>query len=91
MNSYSKGRDHHHCGCGKNFRSEQGLNDHQRAMNHSADTPKRKPQKQHTFDPENRPDWTGECENCGQSPIVPSTGMCGPCSFGEAATANGNW
>lgn len=37
------------------------------------------------------PDWGGKCEVCGQKPIVPSTGMCGPCTFGEAETANGNW
>lgn len=37
------------------------------------------------------PDWGGECEVCGQSPIVPVTGMCGPCTFGEAETMGGNW
>ncbi|MEM9388329.1 MAG: hypothetical protein AAGA68_24975 [Pseudomonadota bacterium] len=37
------------------------------------------------------PDWSGQCENCGQSPIVPLTGMCGPCTFGEADTAGGEW
>ena len=37
------------------------------------------------------PDWSGECEVCGASPIMPITGMCGPCTFGEAETANGNW
>jgi KTSC domain len=37
------------------------------------------------------PDWDGKCENCGASPIVPLTGMCGPCTFGEADTAGGNW
>lgn len=37
------------------------------------------------------PDYSGECEVCGQSPIVPATGMCGPCTFGEADTAGGNW
>lgn len=37
------------------------------------------------------PDWCGECEICGASPIVPATGMCGPCTFGEAETVNGNW
>lgn len=42
-------------------------------------------------DPDTDPDWTGNCENCGESPIVPATGMCGPCTFGEAATAGGNW
>ena len=37
------------------------------------------------------PDWSGKCEVCGQSPTVPETGMCGPCTFGEADTAFGNW
>lgn len=37
------------------------------------------------------PDWTGKCEVCGQSPIVKETGMCGPCTFGEAETVGGNW
>lgn len=40
---------------------------------------------------ESRPDWTKECEVCGQTPILPVTGMCGPCTFGEADTAGGNW
>lgn len=38
-----------------------------------------------------KPDWTHECECCGATPIVPATGMCGPCTFGEADTAGGNW
>ena len=42
-------------------------------------------------DPDTEPDWAGSCENCGESPIVPSTGMCGPCTFGEADTIGGNW
>jgi hypothetical protein len=42
-------------------------------------------------DPETEPDWEGECSICGQSPIVPLTGMCGPCTFGEAETVGGNW
>jgi hypothetical protein len=37
------------------------------------------------------PDWEGECEVCGQSPIVPITGLCGPCTWGEAETVGGNW
>jgi len=40
---------------------------------------------------EMEPDWNGTCEVCGQSPIVPATGMCGPCTFGEAETIGGNW
>lgn len=39
----------------------------------------------------NEPDWTGKCEVCGESPIVPETGMCGPCTFGDAETYGGNW
>jgi hypothetical protein len=37
------------------------------------------------------PDWTQECEVCGATPVVPLTGLCGPCTFGEADTAGGNW
>lgn len=42
-------------------------------------------------DPDTAPDWTKKCENCEQTPIVPCTGMCGPCTFGEAETLAGNW
>lgn len=31
------------------------------------------------------------CIVCGESPVFPDTDMCGPCTFGEAATAGGNW
>lgn len=41
--------------------------------------------------PEMKPDWSGKCENCGASPVVPVTGMCGPCTFGDSSTAGGNW
>jgi hypothetical protein len=37
------------------------------------------------------PDWAATCENCGATPVLPMTGMCGPCTFGEAETAGGNW
>lgn len=37
------------------------------------------------------PDWNGKCIVCHASPIMPITEMCGPCTFGEAETANGNW
>jgi len=36
-------------------------------------------------------DWTRGCDNCGQKPVVNVTGMCGPCTFGEAETMGGNW
>lgn len=42
-------------------------------------------------DKHTKPDWKRKCSVCGASPIVPVTGLCGPCTFGEAATANGNW
>ncbi len=37
------------------------------------------------------PDWGTPCETCGERPTVPLTGMCGPCTWGEADTAGGNW
>jgi hypothetical protein len=37
------------------------------------------------------PDWTKKCESCGASPVMPATGMCGPCTFGEADTSGGEW
>lgn len=40
---------------------------------------------------ETAPDWSRQCEVCGQSPVVPITGMCGPCTFGAADTMLGNW
>lgn len=49
-------------------------------------------QQVHTLtDKETEPDWSSECEVCGSRPIVPITGMCGPCTFGEAETIGGNW
>lgn len=42
-------------------------------------------------DPRIKPNWSKRCENCGASPIVPVTGLCGPCTFGEAGTSGGNW
>lgn len=37
------------------------------------------------------PDWTTGCASCGAKPVVPITGLCGPCTFGEAETSGGNW
>jgi hypothetical protein len=36
-------------------------------------------------------DWGRACEVCAQTPVVNATGLCGPCTFGEADTAGGNW
>ena len=38
-----------------------------------------------------RPCWREDCENCGLSPIVPMTGLCGLCTFGDADTIAGEW
>ena len=38
-----------------------------------------------------RPDWSRKCVVCGEKPVVRATGLCGPCTFGEAETAGGNW
>ena len=42
-------------------------------------------------DPRIEPDWTRTCTNCEATPVVPCTGLCGPCTFGESETADGNW
>ncbi len=36
-------------------------------------------------------DYDRKCEVCGETPVVYITGMCGPCTFGEADTVAGNW
>jgi len=64
-------------------------------MSKKSTNPPRNPQRERKIvakhDEETEPDWTKKCEICGQSPIVPCTGMCGPCTFGEAETMYGNW
>jgi hypothetical protein len=42
-------------------------------------------------DPRVVPDWSKKCSVCGASPILPLTGLCGPCTFGESETIDGNW
>lgn len=37
------------------------------------------------------PDYEGKCDNCGQSPTVPVSGLCGPCHFGTHEAVNGGW
>ncbi len=36
-------------------------------------------------------DWSRKCIVCESSPVVPETGMCGPCTTGESETIGGNW
>ena len=68
--------------CNRRFATEVDLNNHQRAKHPKVRVPS---------DRDTEPDWSRECSNCGQSPIVPLTGLCGPCTFGEADTAGGEW
>ena len=68
--------------CNRRFATEVDLSNHQRAKHPKVRTP---------GDADVEPDWSGECEVCGSSPVVPLTGLCGPCTFGEADTAMGEW
>lgn len=43
------------------------------------------------YEAENAPDWSRTCKSCGATPVHPISGMCGPCTFGEASTAGGEW
>lgn len=36
-------------------------------------------------------DWDTKCQNCDATPTVHPLQLCGPCCFGEADTAGGNW
>lgn len=47
-------------------------------------------QKRQRF-PDTQPDYTRECIVCGATPVVGELDMCGPCTFGESDTADGNW
>jgi hypothetical protein len=35
--------------------------------------------------------WDTPCQNCDALPTVYPFDLCGPCCFGEAETAGGNW
>jgi hypothetical protein len=35
--------------------------------------------------------WDTPCMNCECTPTVYPTDLCGPCCFGSAETAGGNW
>lgn len=59
-------------------------------MSDKAITKKENKKKNWRDNPEAK-DWTRACENCGQKPVVNITGLCGPCTWGEAETINGNW
>lgn len=75
--------------CNKRVGGEQGLRDHMDIVH-----PTGKVQDMEVLEPNDprvKPDWKHRCIVCGQKPVVPLTGMCGPCTFGEAETYGGNW
>lgn len=37
------------------------------------------------------PNWEGKCETCDESPVVPISGLCGPCHFGNSDALTGDW
>jgi hypothetical protein len=78
--------------CGKKF-SPQGLFDHSAATGHNNGEAHANYLNSLFGGAEARttPDWSGACDNCGASPVVPFSGLCGPCTFGEADTIGGNW
>jgi hypothetical protein len=51
---------------------------------------RKKRAKTRTADPFGK-NWEGKCQVCDRSPTVNATGLCGPCTWGEADTAGGNW
>lgn len=63
--------------CGKRV-SKKGLEDHVKA-NHKLELA------------DGEADWGTPCQNCDELPTVHPTNLCGPCCFGEAETAGGNW
>lgn len=46
---------------------------------------------QNEHDAATQPDWERTCKICGETPIITFTGMCGPCTFGEAESVGVNW
>lgn len=89
------------CSCGKRFKNRWRLRDHIRdsgctppawfAEQLAAMGPQRGVVEDVGENETGVADFTGQCEVCGASPVHPETGMCGPCTFGEADTIGGNW
>lgn len=40
-----------------------------------------------------QPDWEHKCKVCelALEPVVPMSGLCGPCHFGTAQALGGDW
>lgn len=70
--------DEYTCSCGQTLVSEAAFTDHGCK------------DKERGYNPYGK-DWKGKCDNCGASPTVSATGLCGPCTWGESETVGGNW
>ena len=77
--------------CQRRFVGAHALGQH-RAMKHgAADNAKPRPMSIPARPEDTAPDWNRKCIVCRAVPTLPLTRMCGPCTFGEAETAGGNW
>jgi len=38
-----------------------------------------------------KPNWNYSCSNCMGTPVVPISGLCGPCHFGTIDAILGEW
>lgn len=72
--------------------TDKGSGPHAAGCQHEAKPrPSRRVIRHQVHTAEVRPDYSRGCICCGDTPVVPTTGMCGPCTFGEADTVGGNW
>lgn len=78
------------CTCGKVFANRMRLSNHLRDTGHAPPKWFKKTEPKPKRDPETEPDWESECDICGASPVMPATGMCFPCTTGDASTIGGN-
>jgi len=73
------------------LKNQDNVNDLVERLTQSLSMSKRYVEKKKSKSTGFEPDWLETCDVCDSSPTVPSTGLCGPCTFGEADTAGGNW
>lgn len=65
--------------------------DRERKLNPNFDGQGRRDPREPLDPNSSTPRWDYDCIVCGQTPVLPLTEMCGPCTFGEADTVGGNW
>jgi len=75
----------------ESLKNQDNVNDLVERLTQSLSMSKRYVEKKKYKSTGSEPDWLEKCDLCDSSPVVSSTGLCGPCTFGEADTAGGNW